>query len=31
MPETFLADVAIFLLPAAAVVALWLSPWGDRR
>lgn len=27
----YLADVAIFLLPAIAVVALWLSPFGDRR
>lgn len=29
--SAYLTDVAIFLLPAAAVVALWLSPWGDRR
>lgn len=27
----YLADVAIFLLPAVTVLALWLSPWGDRR
>jgi len=27
----YLADIAIFTFPALVVLALWLSPWGDRR
>jgi len=27
----YLLDVLIFAAPAVAVLALWLSPWGDRR